>query len=437
MLGQALRTGGARVPATSEGAPVSQNETPGNTAQDQTVQDDPAPVVDPNAAAQAALAEIPAAQKAADAMGVGIIGTGVISEQYLTTFRQVAGVDVRFLADIDLEKARQRAEQFDIRTEDGALAIGTVEELLAREDIDIVVNLTIPSQHAGVDRQILEAGKHVWSEKPIALDAEESHALLALAEEKGLRLAVAPDTMLGPGIQNGLRALADGRIGEALTGSFVFQTGGPESWHPSPEFLFTHGAGPLFDMGPYYISAAVRLLGPVTRVAALASTARATRVIGSGPRAGTEFPVDVPTHHAALLGFASGASAQCVFSFQSALSRVGEIEVSGTTGSIRLPDPNVFDGASTVWSFAEGPGEPEVQELEPEGPVLGRGVGVVDLARSIRAGMPEQASGRLAAHVLDVLLAIRDSAAEGRIVEVDATGVVVPEALPADWDPRD
>lgn len=392
-------------------------------------------VVDPNAAEAKALADIPKAEKSPTAVGVGIVGAGVISAQYLTTLRQVADVDVRFLSDAHVERARERAEEFDIRGEDGQLAYGTNADLLARDDVEIVVNLTVPAEHANVDRLAIRAGKHVWSEKPIAMAADEARELLQLADENGVRLACAPDTMLGPGIQTALRAIADGQIGDVLTGSFVFQTGGPESWHPSPEFLFTHGAGPLFDMGPYYVSAAVRVLGPVVTVMAMSSTARTTRVIGSGPKAGTEFSVDVPTHHAALLGFASGASAQAVFSFQSALPRIGEVEVSGTRGSIRLPDPNMFEGASVVWEFPEGLDDPPSKEIPAEGVALARGTGVVDLARSIRAGVPEQASGALAAHVLDVLLAIREAAAERRVVDVDPAGVEVPRALPRGWDP--
>lgn len=393
-------------------------------------------VVDPNAAEVRAASEIPEAEKSPHAVGVGIIGCGVISEQYLSTFRQVADVDVRFLADLELDRARARAEEFDVRTADGELACGTDAELLAREDIDIVVNLTIPAEHATVDRMILEAGKHVWSEKPLALDAEGARGVLSLAQEKGLRAACAPDTMLGPGIQTALRAIASGEIGDVLTGTFTFQTGGPESWHPSPEFLFARGGGPLFDMGPYYVSAAVRLFGPVVKVAAVSSTARTTRVIGSGPRAGTEFPVEVPTHHAALLTFAGGQSAQAVFSFQSAVDHVGIIEVSGTKGSITLPDPNMFAGDSRVAEFAEGPEQeaPSHAVAAPEVP-FARGIGVVDLARSLRAGVPEQASGAMAAHVLDVLLAIRDAAERGSIVEVDPGSFTPPAPLPEDWDP--
>lgn len=387
-------------------------------------------VVDPNVPSQGAISEQPPAPKAPGAVGIGIIGAGVISGQYLGSFHQFADVDVRFIADKEVERARSRAEEYGIRTPEGDLAAGTVTELLAREDIEIVVNLTQPAVHAQVDLQILRAGKHVWSEKPIALDANSSYELLDAAASAGLRLACAPDTMLGAGMQNALRAIARGDIGDPLTASLVFQTSGPESWHPSPEFLFAEGAGPLFDMGPYYLTAAVRAFGPVTDVVAVSSTSRQTRVIGSGPKAGTEFPVEVPTYHAALLTFAGGQSAQATFSFQNALERPGVVEISGTEGTIVLPDPNMFDGSSQLWTL----GEEEPRELPATGAAYARGTGVVDLARSIRADRPEQAPGALAAHVLDVMLAIRDAAQSRRVISLDAS-VEVPPTLPEDWDP--
>lgn len=264
--GDVTLTGDVTSSAHDAPAPVTTG-APGGAATDvlagETVTDEaPATeVVDPNAATVVPLSELPHPAKAPGALGVGIIGTGVISEQYLRSLWQFPDVEVCFLADLDVERARARAEEFEVRDGSGELAAGTVEELLAREDVDIVVNLTIPAAHAEADRRILEAGKHVWSEKPIAMASQEARELLSLADEKGLRRACAPDTMLGPGIQTALRAVASGEIGDVLTGSFVFQTGAPESWHPSPEFLFTHGAGPLFDMGPYDVSAAVRLFG--------------------------------------------------------------------------------------------------------------------------------------------------------------------------------
>ena len=357
-------------------------------------------------------------------VGVGVIGAGNISSQYLENLTRFPDLSVEFVADLDLARAEAQARAF------GVPASGSVDELLARDDIEIVVNLTIPAVHAAVGRQIIAAGKHVWSEKPLALDRESAAALLAAARDAGLRVACAPDTVLGGGIQSALRAIARGDIGEPLTATTLFQVPGPESWHPDPEFLFAPGAGPLFDMGPYYITTLVHAFGAASRVSAVSSTSHAVRVIGSGPRAGTEFPVGVPTHHAALIGFAGGQSAQSTFSFQDAQPRMGFVEISGTEGTIVLPDPNHFEGASSLWRF----GDSEPDFLPATGSTFGRGTGVVDLARAIRSGTDERASGALAAHVLDVLLAISTSAETHETVAVEsAVGRPVP--LDESWDP--
>lgn len=369
-----------------------------------------------------------AASNRPEAAGVGIIGAGNISSEYLRNLTRFPDVDVRFVADLDLARAAAQAEAF------GVPASGSVDELLARDDIEVVVNLTVPAVHADVGHRILAAGKHVWSEKPLALDREAASALLADAEARGLRVACAPDTVLGSGIQTALRAIARGDIGEPLTATTIFHVPGPESWHPSPDFLFALGGGPLFDIGPYYVTTLVHVFGSATRVQAVASTSRATRTIGSGPRAGEVFDVQVPTHHAALIEFGEGRSAQSTFSFQHALPRAGFVEINGTEGTLVLPDPNNFEGASTLWRY--GLDEPtRLPAVGPgAGPDFGRGAGVVDMVRSIRDGGTERASGAVAAHVLDILLAVRDAAAEGRPVEiVSALGPIAP--LPEDWDP--
>lgn len=369
-----------------------------------------------------------AASNRPEAAGVGIIGAGNISTEYLRNLTRFPDVDVRFVADLDLARAAAQAEAF------GVPASGSVDELLARDDIEVVVNLTVPAVHADVGHRILAAGKHVWSEKPLALDREAAGALLADAEARGLRVACAPDTVLGSGIQTALRAIARGDIGEPLTATTIFHVPGPESWHPSPGFLFAHGGGPLFDIGPYYVTTLVHVFGSATRVQAVASTSRATRTIGSGPRAGEVFDVQVPTHHAALIEFGEGRSAQSTFSFQHALPRAGFVEINGTEGTLVLPDPNDFEGASTLWRYGlDEPTRLPAVGSDP-GPDFGRGAGVVDLVRSIRDGGTERASGAVAAHVLDILLAVRDAAAEGRPVEiVSALGPIAP--LPEDWDP--
>jgi predicted dehydrogenase len=364
---------------------------------------------------------------------VGVIGAGVISAQYLANLTSFPDLEVRFVADIDLDRAKARAEEF------GVPASGTTEELLADDGISIVVNLTLPSVHAEVDLQILAAGKHVWSEKPIATNAEDARRVLEAAEAAGLRVAVAPDTVLGAGLQTAFRAIADGRIGAPQTATTMVLNPGPERWHPAPEFLFQAGGGPLLDMGPYYLSTLVTLFGSVVRVSAVGSIARPERVIESGPRAGTSFEVTVPTHSALLLEFEGGGSAQATFSFQSAIPRPGFFEITGTTGAIVLPDPNMFDGESELWTLASwkgftGQDRPTPERVEPVGPTSGRGLGVLDLARAIAAGVPERASGALAAHVLDVMLAAAEASEQGATVAVTSR-VAAPEPLPADWNP--
>ena len=357
-------------------------------------------------------------------VGVGVIGAGVISGTYLENMTAFADLDVLFVADLDLARAQAQAEAY------GVPGHGSVDELLGRDDIEIVLNLTIPAVHTQVGERIIAAGKHVWSEKPLALDHDSGAALLAAARAAGLRVACAPDTVLGAGIQTALRAIRRGDIGEPLTATTMFHVPGPDAWHPNPEFLFAPGAGPLFDMGPYYVTTLVHAFGSASRVGAVSSRSRAIRTIGSGPRAGTEFPVEVPTHHAAVISFEGGQSAQSTFSFQNALPRTGFVEISGTDGTIVLPDPNTFEGDSTLWRF----GQEEPTILPAVGSTYGRGSGVLDLARSIRAGVPERASGALAAHVLDVLLAVSDAAETGRMVDV-ASSIQRPAPLPEDWDP--
>lgn len=358
-------------------------------------------------------------------VGVGVIGAGVISTQYLDNLTTFPDVEVLFVADIDLERAAAQAAKY------GVPESGSTQELLSHPGIEIVVNLTIPAAHVDVALQALAAGKHVWTEKPIALDRESGRRLLDEAAARGLRVATAPDTFLGAGLQTGKRIIESGRIGVPLTALALFQASGPEAWHPNPDFLYAVGAGPLFDMGPYYITALVQNLGPVKRVAATSSTARDTRVIGSGPRAGEEFAVQVPTHVSALIEFESGASAQCVFSFQSTLPRTGFVEIAGTGGTLVFPDPNQFDGDLLLWG--EGSAEPETVTTKA---LVGRGTGVVELARAIRARVPERASGEQAFHVLDVLVSIAEAAESGDFVAVDST-VEYAASLPDGWDPRE
>ncbi|MFP3464208.1 Gfo/Idh/MocA family protein [Leifsonia sp. SIMBA_070] len=355
-------------------------------------------------------------------VGVGVIGAGVISNQYLENLTAFPDLDVRFVADIDLERAKAQAEKF------GVPGSGTVEELLADDGIEIVVNLTIPKVHVEVALQALAAGKNVWSEKPFALDRASGQELLEAAHSRGLRVATAPDTFLGSGIQSARRLIENGDIGAPLTALTLMQSPGPESWHPNPDFLFQEGAGPLFDIGPYYLTALVQIFGPVARVSASASRAKETRVIGSGPRAGEEFAVTVPTHVSALYEFETGQTAQAVFSFDSKLGRT-QFEVAGVEGTVVVPDPNTFEGELLVH------GVDGVNTVPSTGTTDTRGIGVVELARAIRAGIPERASGEQAYHVLDIMVSTIEAGESRTPVEVQSTVDVAP-ALPEDWDPR-
>lgn len=357
-------------------------------------------------------------------VGVGVIGAGNISTQYLENLTRFPLLDVAFIADLDVDRARAQAERF------GVPRSGTVDELLASPEVEIVVNLTIPSAHVEVGLRAIAAGKHVWGEKPLSLDRESGKRLLSAAADAGVRAASAPDTFLGAGLQTARRLIDAGAIGTPLTGLTLFQTPGPESWHPSPEFLFAVGGGPMFDVGPYYLYALFQQFGPVARVAATSSTARATRVIGSGPKAGTEFPVEVPTHIGATLWFRSGASAQSVFSFESHRRRAGFVEISGTEGTIVFPDPNMFDGDIEI--YRSGAAEPEI--VAATGSTHTRGTGVAELAQAIVEGRPERASGELAYHLVDVMVSLNEAAAAGEVVDVESSFPPV-ALLPEDWDP--
>lgn len=366
-------------------------------------------------------------------LGVGIIGTGVISQTYLENLGSFPDVAVVAVGDLIPERAKAKA------AEHGIPAWGTAEDVLANPDVELVVNLTIPAEHVGVSKAAVAAGKHVWTEKPIGLDREATKELLALAEAAGVRIGAAPDTLLGPGFQTAKRAIQDGVIGTPLFAQTTFQTQGPDAWHPEPAFLFAQGAGPLLDMGPYYFSALVSLLGPISAVAAHGSCPQRERTIRTGPRAGETFPVEVPSTVQVLTSFAGGQHGTHLLSFDSALERAGVVEIHGTAGSIVLPDPNMFEGRIAYVkplgsiSDADRAGQ-EWIEIEQQGVVVGRGLGVLDMARALREGRPHIATGELGYHVLDVMLSAQDAAATGETVAVDSTVAPVP-LLPAGFDP--
>lgn len=355
--------------------------------------------------------------------GVGIIGCGNISTAYLRLAPLFAGLEVRAVADLNLEAAEARAKEFGVRAE-------TVDGLLAAQDIDVIVNLTIPDAHYGVTKRILEAGKHAYSEKPLVLTMEEGKTLRALAAEKDLRIGSAPDTFLG-GTHQQARALLDaGAIGTVVSGTCHVMGPGMEHWHPNPDFFFLPGAGPVLDIGPYYVTNLLQLLGPVTRVVSLTSMARMTRTIASEPRKGEEIPVKTPTTIHALLQFESGATITLSTSWDVYAHRHDHMELYGTEGSLFVPDPNFFGGElemagrdgeiQTVPSSDHPFGIPN--ELNGDSKRANyRTVGLADMVDALGSGRAHRCSLELALHAVDVMTGILKSGETGGFVEMTTT----------------
>lgn len=343
---------------------------------------------------------------------VGVIGCGVISATYLKNLTQSKYLRVVAVADLDPARARARAEEF------GVPRSCSVDELLDDPEVDIVLNLTVPTAHAEVALRTLRAGKSVYGEKPLATNLADGLQLVQTAREKGLGLGSAPDTFLGAGIQTCRKVIKDGWIGTPVGASARFLSPGPESWHPDPRFLYQRGAGPLFDIGPYYLTALVELLGPVERVHALGQITHAERTIGSGPLAGRTFPVLTPTHWEALLETARGPAVSVSLSFDTpGGSGAPPIEIYGTEGTLQVPDPNTFDGP--VRFRREGSGEWQSFPLVPGARDNARGIGLEEMVRGLRTGTPYRASGDLALHVLAIMEAWGEAAESGSGVTLD------------------
>ncbi|CAM3350877.1 D-xylose dehydrogenase [Deinococcus saxicola] len=351
---------------------------------------------------------------------VGLIGCGDISRIYLENAGSRTPFQIVAVADLLLERAQARAQEYSISR---AL---TPDELLADPDIDAVLNLTIPAAHAEISRRALEAGKHVYSEKPLALNVADGQALVDLARERGLLIGCAPDTVLGAGLQTVRQLLDSGVIGRPLSATAFMLSSGVEAWHPSPDFFYQPGAGPLFDMGPYYLSTLVSLLGPVKSVIGQASKGHEERVITAERRKGERIPVNTPTHITALLDFESGAVATLITSFDVQGSNLPRIEIYGTEGTLSLPDPNTFGGPVVL----RRAGAKEWEELPLTFPNVenSRGLGLRDLLQAAQScGIP-RASGALALHVLDIMQSSLQSAEEGRRLNLQ-TSTAQPEAM--------
>ena len=347
------------------------------------------------------------------ALRVGIVGAGQISGAYLSTLRRLSNVDVVAVGDLDEARARTAAA-----TTPGARPLA-VADLLAADDVDLVLNLTTPAAHAEIARAAIAAGKHVYGEKPLAVTTVQAGAMLAAAARAGVRLGCAPDTVLGTGVQTARACLDSGEIGKPIAATAFMVTPGHERWHPAPEFYYQPGGGPLFDMGPYYLTALVTLLGPVRCVAGMAATPRATRVIGSGPRAGAEIEVAVATHVTGVLEHANGALSTLVMSFDVWAGRLPLIEVYGTAGSLSVPDPNRFDGAVQIFRAGAEDWAPVPEAGGYRG--AARGYGVSDLASALTAGTAHRANGEIAYHVLDVMESLLAAADSGQAVDITSS----------------
>ena len=354
-------------------------------------------------------------------LSVGFIGCGNISGAYVKGCRLFDILEITAMSDLDMQKAREMAQKH------GIPKVCTVDELLADGDIDIVLNLTIPAAHAEVSLQAIEAGKHVYCEKPLALDTADGRAILEAAARQGVRVGCAPDTFLGGGLQTCRKLIDDGEIGEPVAATAFMMSGGPESWHPNPVFYYAAGGGPLFDMGPYYLTALIHLLGPITRVTSAARVSFAERIATSEARYGERIPVQTPTHVAGLLDFAAGPVGTMITSFDiKGGSELPRIEIYGSQGTLSVPDPNTFKGPVRL----KRAGEKEWQEMPlTHSPHVLRGIGLADMAYGIAGGRPHRASGELAYHVLDLMESLLAASDEGRHIMIAST-CARPAALP-------
>ncbi len=351
---------------------------------------------------------------------IGVIGCGNISNAYFNTNASFNFFDIVACADLNLDAAKAKAEQWNIPK------ACFVDELLADPEIGFVINLTIPAAHGPIMMRCLENGKSVYNEKPFTITREEAQKAIALANEKGLRVGSAPDTFLGGGHQTARKLIDEGAIGEVV-GCVAHMAGhGHESWHPSPEFYYKVGGGPMFDMGPYYLTDLVQLVGPVKKVAGLTKTTFPQRTITSEAKRGTVMNVEIPTHITGVFEFHNGAIGQILMSFDMWGHNLPRIEIYGTEGSLFIPDPNGFGGEVKL---ARPGKDVETIPLTHGYTDNARGVGMADMALAMQTGRDHRCNERLAFHVLDLMHAFHDSSDVGQFVEIGST-CERPAALP-------
>jgi predicted dehydrogenase len=356
-------------------------------------------------------------------LGIGIIGCGNISTTYLRLAPLFKGLKVRAVADINTDAAKARGEEYGVKAQ-------SVEDLLANPEVDVVINLTIPDAHFGVTKRILEAGKHAYSEKPLVLSLKDGKTLRDLATKKGLAVGCAPDTFLGGAHQQARAALDEGEVGRITAGSAAVLNHGMEHWHPNPDFFFLPGAGPMLDLGPYYVANLINLLGPVKRVGALTSSAQAERTISNGPRNGQTVPVKTPTNIHALLEFHSGATINLSTSWDVWHHKRNHFELYGTEGTLYVPDPNFFGGQVEIGSKAG-----KLKALKPWKHPFGkinqnhngrelanyRTAGLADMVAALVEGRDARCSLERALHGVDVMTACLTSGETGKFVTLSTT----------------
>lgn len=351
---------------------------------------------------------------------IGIVGSGFISRAYLRAAQDFPSLRIIACSDVNFAVAQEKALEFRIQAQ-------SVEQLLVNPEIDLVLNLTVPQSHGSVSLRAVEAGKHVYSEKPLALSLKEARALLSAAEARGQRVGVAPDTFLGGGQQTA-RALIDrGEIGTPIGGTAFILLPGHEHWHPNPDFFYQPGGGPVFDMGPYYLTALVNLMGPIRRVASISQKTFSEREIQSGPRKGERIPVLIPTHFNALLEFQSGPVVSFHASFDVQGHTHSPIEIYGTEGTLLVPDPNTFGGPVRIIKRGKSPADISLTHGFSDRNY--RIIGIAEMEKAIASGKPHRASAELGYHVLEVMQAIAENEAKGSPIQISSP-CARPAALP-------
>ncbi len=343
---------------------------------------------------------------------IGIIGCGNISPRYFDAGRRFESLELVGCADMLFERAQARAKEYNTQA-------FTVDKIIAHPEIQILINLTIPKAHGEIGLQAVNAGKSVYNEKPLAISREQARAMLDAAKAKGVRVGGAPDTFMGAGLQTCRKLLDDGVIGKPIAATAWMLSAGPEPWHPDPEFFYAPGGGPMFDMGPYYVTALVTLLGAAKRVTGSTAAAYSERVIGSGAKKGTKIPVQIPTHITGLIDFDGGAIGTLVTSFDSTGYDIG-LHIYGTEGVMIVPDPNTFVGPVKI----RRKGYKDFAEAHLTHGYAGeaRGLGVADMAYALQSGRAHRASGELCYHVLDIMHAIHDASRDGKHIQMTSGG---------------